>query len=253
MATHKKASMPEDEMYVPILVGADTNGNVDINYQYDNDGEENISAKNPNYSELTAVYWIWKNTKNLDVVGLVHYRRMFFRKRRSNLNQTLRQQDIEKLLLKNEIILPKERNYIIETNYMHYVHAHEEEPIEVTKQVIEENFPEYFNSFNKVMLKRKAHMFNMHIMKWDAFDSYCDFIFGVLSQVESRVDISKYSDQEKRVFGYISELLMDVWIDTKKISYIEVPWGQLGPKHTLKKAFYLLARKFGVGERRTHF
>lgn len=89
-------------------------------------------------------------------------------------------------------------------------------------------------------------------MKRDAFDSYCEFIFGVLKDVESRVDIADYSVQEKRVFGYISELLMDVWLDTTKQKYTEVKWKQLGGKNNFKKAVSLVERKIGI-KTKTHF
>ncbi|TBH77771.1 hypothetical protein C1A34_01500 [Lactobacillus amylovorus] len=95
-------------------------------------------------------------------------------------------------------------------------------------------------------------MFNMFVMKRDAFDSYCEFIFGVLKDVESRVDIADYSVQEKRVFGYIFELFMDVWLDTTKQKYTEVKWKQLGGENNIVKAISLIERKFGI-KTKTHF
>ena len=106
--------------------------------------------------------------------------------------------------------------------------------------------------FDKIMHRRKAHMFNMFIMKKDAFDSYCNFIFGVLKKLEKKIDISGYSVQEKRVYGYISELLMDVWLETNGFKYIEIPWGQIGGKNDVKKAISLVKRKIGI-KTKTHF
>ena len=38
---------------------------------------DSISNKNDSYCELTGMYWALKNLKNVDVIGLCHYRRYF--------------------------------------------------------------------------------------------------------------------------------------------------------------------------------
>lgn len=251
VAAHKQFPMPDAEGYMPILVGAAKNYKPEIEYQRDDEGE-NISSKNPNYNELTAVYWAWKNLKDVDAVGLVHYRRFFFDSKPYSLKNVTSIKKVNQLLQKYDVILPKKRNYYIETNYSHYIHAHHKEPLDRTREVIAKEYPQYLSSFDKVMRKREAHMFNMFVMRKDAFNSYCCFMFSILSRVENQIDISEYSVQEARVFGYISELLMDVWLDTNSFTYVEVPWGQIGGKNTLKKGFSLIKRKIGI-KTKTHF
>ena len=251
VAAHKKFPMPEVEGYLPVLVGAKKNYKPDIPYQRDDEGE-NIYEKNPNYNELTAIYWAWKNLKDVDAVGLVHYRRLFFEKKPYNLNNVISVEKVHQLLQKYDVLLPKKRNYYIETNYSHYIHAHYKEPLDKTREIIKNSYPAYLKEFDRVMKNRKAHMFNMFIMRKEAFDSYCNFMFDVLGKLENTIDISNYSVQEARVFGYISELLMDVWLYTTKESYKEISWGQIGSKHLVKKAISFVNRKFGL-KTKTHF
>ena len=73
IATHKKYWMPKDSIYLPVHAGAAGKANISLSYQRDDEGE-NISLKNPNYCELTALYWLWKNSK-AEYLGLAHYRR----------------------------------------------------------------------------------------------------------------------------------------------------------------------------------
>lgn len=75
VAAHKPYCMPNDKCYLPLHVGADLHPEVCLDMQQDNLGE-NISQKNASYSELTGMYWLWKNCGSF-YKGLVHYRRHF--------------------------------------------------------------------------------------------------------------------------------------------------------------------------------
>lgn len=254
MATHKITAMPQNrDLYMPILVGATKNFREGITFQRDDEGN-NISDKNSSYNELTALYWAWKNLNNVDIIGLVQYRRYFFKKfRNRKLNNVLDKCDIIHLMKDSDVILPKMRHYYIETNYSHYIHAHHQVPLDETRRIIISLYPSYLVSFDKVMSKRSAHMFNMFIMKKKYFNEYCEWLFDILEHVENSIDINNYSKQEMRVFGYLAELLMDVWIYKNKVKFKEVSWYQIGKKHFLKKIFYFVLRKFGFGKGNTHF
>lgn len=86
VAAHKKYQMPKDELYLPLQVGSALHDS--IGYARDNDGD-NISDKNPNFCELTGLYWAWKNL-DADAVGLVHYRRHFGKNRSLLLDKKTR-------------------------------------------------------------------------------------------------------------------------------------------------------------------
>lgn len=75
IAAHKPFDPPALEGYLPVQVGAAL-AQKDLGFQRDDEGE-NISVKNPQYCELTAQYWAWKNLAGPRVMGLVHYRRYF--------------------------------------------------------------------------------------------------------------------------------------------------------------------------------
>ena len=127
VVSHKDIRMPEGNIYIPVQVGPakdDFSG-----FVRDNTGE-NISEKNPNYCELTAQYWAWKNRK-ADVKGLVHYRRLFSKGKRmlgasleKKYENVLDEKTLVDIMEKHDAILPKKRNYYIETLWSHYEHSH---------------------------------------------------------------------------------------------------------------------------------
>ena len=226
VAAHKKYQMPEDGMYLPLHVGAEGKNSIE-GFTPDNTGD-NISSKNPYYCELTGLYWAWKNL-DADYIGLCHYRRYFSACKKlpkteaEKFKVVLSSDQAEGLLSNADIILPKKRNYYIETIYNHYKHTMYIEPLDITGDVLREKYPEYVKEFEGLKHTTKMHAFNMFIMKKELLDQYCTWLFDVLGEVEKRVDSSQYSDFHKRFFGRISERLLDVWIRTNKLSYAEVP------------------------------
>lgn len=233
-------------MYVPIHVGRE--GKNDLGYLGDNTGNH-ISIKNPNYCELTAVYWAWKNLK-ADFIGLVHYRRHFCDQSfligpsKSKWEHILSEKKAQHLLDQYDIILPKKRHYWIETSKSHYAHAHNGQDLFQTRKIIAEKYPDYIKNFDEEMNKTASHRFNMFIMKKQLFDNYCEWMFGILFQLEKDIDISNYSPKEARVFGYISERLLDVWISRNSVKYIEVPVMFMEKQNWGKKIYEFLRRKF---------
>ena len=246
IATHKEYPMPDDSMYLPVHAGKAIS-NKTLPYQGDDTGEH-ISGKNPHYCELTALYWAWKNIDS-DYIGLVHYRRHFTLHNpllfiKNKFPYVLKHQECEKLLSQYDILLPRPRNYFIETNYSHYIHAHPAESMDMTRDIINTLYPEYIPAFDTVMKRTKAHMFNMFLMKKNIFSSYCEWLFSVLSALETKLDIFSYDAYNQRIFGFVSELLLDVYIEKNHLPYAELPVMFMENEHWLKKSFLFLKRKF---------
>ena len=245
IAAHKKYWIPEERMYFPIRVGADLHPDDDFEYQKDNTGD-NISRKNGSFCELTALYWAWKNL-DADYLGLAHYRRHFSDGRiiGNKKGRVLTQKDTEEKLKKWDILLPRPRNYLIETNYSQYVHAHRAADLEITREILCERYPQYITSFDSVMQRTYGHRFNMFIMKRDLSDAYCTWIFDILFELEKQFDFSGYDEKDSRVFGYVSERLLDVWIEANRYKYKDIPYIFLENQNWITKGGKFLMRKFG--------
>lgn len=243
VAAHKPYWMPQDAVYHPVLVGA-CGKTAPVGWLRDDTGD-NISGHNQTFCELTGHYWMWKNV-NADIYGLCHYRRYFSRafpsgKKRSRIlsgNQLYRRmQDCD-------VLLPKKRHYWIETNYTQYVHAHHEEDLRATREILSEKYPDYLSAWDLVMQRRSGHRFNMFLMRREVFMDYSRWLFEILFELEHRLDISKYSFYDRRVFGFIGERLLDVWLTQQSLAYRECPIVNLEPQHWIKKISSFLKRKY---------
>lgn len=211
IATHKKYKMPSDDMYLPVQVGAI--GKDDLGYTKDCTGN-NISKLNPSFCELTGLYWAWKNIKDVDYIGLVHYRRHFsLHKCGNKWSSVLTYTDIEPYLGKIKVFLPKKRHYFIETLYSHYAHTHYIEQLDVTRKIISKLYPDYLDSFDLVMKQRSGYMFNMMIMSKEILNEYCTWLFNILFELKNELDMPDLSTFQGRFYGRVSEIIFNVWLN----------------------------------------
>lgn len=260
IATHKPCQLPEQSCYVPIQVGAE--GKEPITYSQvgisdrtgdiiRDDAGENISRKNPFYCELTATYYIWKNI-TADVVGLCHYRRYFANKKNLGTDQipfanVLTEAEIESLMTEADVIIPKRNKYFIETLYSHYAHTMDGMHLDVAREVMAQVCPEDLKYMDAIFSRTNGSMYNMCIMKKDVFDRYSQWLFALLAGVEERVDTTGLTDFQARLFGRVSEILMNVWIlkiqsEGKVVTEVTAAYSE--KINWIKKGYWFLQAKF---------
>ena len=231
VATHKAYDMPDDALYLPVQAGAALHPRLD--YAGDDSGE-NISARNGLYCELTALYWAWKNLSG-DAVGLCHYRRYF---KQPGQKRPARAEALEALLQQAPVILPKKRDYFIETGESQFVHAHGQENLDALRSVLRDRQPAYLAAFDASMGRTRGHRFNMLVMRREQLNAYCSWLFPILFETEQRIGAPK-----ERMMGYLAERLLDAWIETERVPYRELPVYHTERVNWLKKGGVFLLRK----------
>ena len=228
---HKKDVMATQDPYMPIHVGKALHPELDLGIQGDNTGD-NISDKNGSYCELTGMYWAWKNLKDVDIIGLCHYRRYFDIESPRSLNkEPIIRKDIpfisipnlQKILDKYDIILPG-KSYFCDSLWDAYAIGHNCLDMKVVEDVISQIYPKYINAFKYIMKENNSYCpCNMLICTKSRFDDYCSWLFAIMTKVEQRIDISNYDCYQKRVFGFISERLLNVYVYHNRLNVCHRP------------------------------
>ncbi|MCM1261485.1 MAG: DUF4422 domain-containing protein [Butyrivibrio sp.] len=234
--THKKFEEPSDKIYLPLHVGRACGE--DLGYAGDNTGD-NISLKNCFYGELTGVYWVWKNVKTTDYVGICHYRRYFCTEEGRILNE----KDYLDILKEYDIITSKK----LKLNYSYYdgyASDYNIYDLEATGEVIRRKYPEYYKNFEKLVHGNGTYFANMMAADKALYDEYCTWLFSIFDEAEKLINAEGYDDYHKRVFGFISEFLLFVWVQTKGLKAYECKVGMTTEKYETKQMKERLADFF---------
>lgn len=217
MAYHKPGIFIDNKYIIPIHAGKAIS-TLDLGIQGDNTGE-NISHKNPWYCELTALYWLWKNTK-ADYKGLIHYRRSFsfvkgftLHKIRLHITFTLRrmlsiwspyksvgvfkqykdrthnefQRHIDKFSSHLEDLFAKGYNVI--APYPNRMYFSIERTLcwecgglflDLLDYIVRKRHPEFYPYFRKAQKGLWFYSTNLEIMDNATFEEYCTLLFDIL-------------------------------------------------------------------------
>lgn len=244
VVSHKKSDLVLPKEYEFIQVG---NGEKFASLT-DKDFKDNISKKNPYYCELTAAYLIWKNIKNQDIVGLAHYRRFFTTNRfSSKIKFILKEKRIRKDLQKYDFITTKlyKTNTTVKDTLLKT--SIKEKDLNLLTQIIKEDYSDYYSDYLKMLNGKKSFLLNMMICKKELWDNYYSWLFPILEKLETKIDLSNYTDYQKRIYGFLAERLFSVYMNHNKYSSKKYPVLLIGEskfrifRQKISKFFHLRA------------
>lgn len=237
--THKEYEKPQDPVYRTLQVGRAI-GDRSLPYEGDDTGD-NISEQNGYFGELTGLYWIWKNYHEADHIGICHYRRFFL----NESGMIMSGADYESILRSYDIIVPKP-NISDQTNREGYAESHNLQDLLTVREVSDRLTPEYADAFRSMLDAKHSYYANLCVMQHEDFDAYCTWMFRVLFEAGKRIDVSTYDNYHKRVYGFLSELLLNVWIIAHEERLFEAAVGVTSEKAEtteLKSALMEFVRK----------
>ncbi|NBK91818.1 DUF4422 domain-containing protein [bacterium 1XD21-13] len=164
----------------------------------DNSGE-NISSKNPNYSELTSMYWVGKHG-SAEYLGLFHYRRILELSEEDLYR--LSENDVDAVMAYPAIYYPS-----ILSHHSYYLN---EGDWNAMKQALQELAPEYAAAMPGIFKEKFFHNHNILIAKKEVFQAYCQWLFPILERTEELSE-PKGRDRGDRYIGYLGENLTTLY------------------------------------------
>lgn len=243
----------DNPLYIPVRCGAIYDERENVSMLGDDTGD-NISEKRMSFCELTVQYWAWKNVK-ADYYGLCHYRRYLSYKDgkmpvfTNNMSKTgliyspdlctsieqfkLNDVDLIKESIKNADVIALEPFDLKQVGCSSVYELWQKDicnfdvkVLDSILMIIENKYP-YMLKFAKTYFKQsKTTFYNLFVMNKQCFDEYCEFLFGVLFELEEKIDYSHYNSEKKRIIGYIGENLLNIFLiklkeDKKNIKYLQ--------------------------------
>ncbi len=247
------------DILCPVQVGCALKKDLYDDMYHDNDGE-NISAHNPKYCELSAVYWGWKNQDKLgnpDYVGLMHDRRHFL----FNANLPIPNKQVTWMphspvymfppvcpayltYLTDDVIrsyFPKYDIMILKPYDVKYrlgekgnmrerflrSEAMSADIFEVWVKTVKELFPDYTDELTTFVNGHIEHLCSMSVMRKDLYEQYCHFTFTALKAVDEQIDSSQFSAPKKRFLGYLGEFMLSLFVMKLKHTRPDVNFAEL--------------------------
>ena len=241
VACHKPSKLPNNALFMPVQVNS-INASKRMNMAHDDEGD-NISYKNPNYCELTAQYWEWKNVE-ADYYGLCHYRRFLCfhvpQDAKRNARNHIEAEAIDDINLKrfgleneDEMRSVIEQNDVIVgeyekisklftprgnqlTAYKHWT-AHDRalirtKDLERMLELLDQVAPEVGADAREFLNKDQFTGFNCFVLRKDLFNELCKIEFKVLELLEKDVDLTYYCTQLSRIYGFMGEIISSSYI-----------------------------------------
>ena len=229
---HKKTYLLKNDICIPIHCGRDIhlksfyrNTLLRKNLKWmlknligDNTGE-NISHLNKKFSEMTGIYWAWKNYDeigNPDYIGFMHYRTIF------NLipypGYAKNYMDVCGYTIEKLYPLLKTYKYIGTCPIRYKVNSYEKYKqnyaadiifYDTFLKILKEEYPNDYTDFENWNKQQESGTYkNMFITSKEEFFKYCEWIFPKLFELDKRMANYSYKKEGSiRSIAWLSEII----------------------------------------------
>ena len=155
----------------------------------------NISAKNKQYCEMSATYWVWKNT-NHAWTGIEHYRRHIL---------------VTPGMLESgaDAILPLP--YVCYPNAMaQFCRSVSEDVQQALLEALKTLHLSEYGEYEKILYGPYQYTYNIHCSKRVVFEDYCKWFFKITERMETMAEaVPKI--RETRALSYVAEVLTNLY------------------------------------------
>uniref|UniRef100_UPI0040564512 DUF4422 domain-containing protein n=1 Tax=Acetatifactor sp. TaxID=1872090 RepID=UPI0040564512 len=219
---HKNYNVMCNDLYKPICVGTHYTNENYVNEQ----SGENIAHLNEKINELTALYWMWKNSDS-EIIGLNHYRRYFSVsqwKARANyldmptLHEYMQKYDI--ILMESGPLFFKTEKRLMQESMSRQAF---DEAFRIIEMVLKKYQPQYLQPFYQVMEGHHTYWCNMFVMRRELLDEYCTWLFSFIIEAAELFEAEKYDAYNKRAIGFLGECMLTVWLLGQNLKIKELP------------------------------
>lgn len=155
----------------------------------------NISEKNRQYCEMTATYWVWKNT-NHTWKGIEHYRRHML------VSPDLLQEDVDVLMPYPYLCYPNTM-----AQFQRFV---SKDVHDALWRALKAVHPDEYEEYKKILLGELQYTYNLVCAKREVFDAYCSWFFEITEYMETLAD-EVPEIKETRALSYVAEVLTNLY------------------------------------------
>lgn len=171
------------------------------------DTNDNISEKNRQFCELTALYWIWKNAEE-DIIGLEHYRRHFI----------LPQNWLERMLQNGvDGILPIPL-YVVPSLEVNFKKRHDSTDWDYMMEYLKKSSRQEYFEAKQFFEKNLYSPCNMFILRREVLNKLCEWLFPILFAVAENGG-EKEDSYLNRYPGFLSERLITFFFEKHRDAY----------------------------------
>ena len=198
----------------------------DLGYLGDDTGD-NVSKLNAYINELTAFYWVWKNT-NHTIIGFSHYRRYMTVSddKEFSAEKILTQEQAEKLLSRYDVLANMFYGVLTQTEEIAAGYYPEDVmtlAVSIIEKYMAEVQPDYVDAFHAVMNSSNFYRYTIIITRKHVFDAFCSWLFSFLlksvDEINKRID---YADKSVRLASFLGERMFTVWVIKNRLRIREM-------------------------------